>query len=158
MNRNSHKMTRRDGLAFIGAAAAWPLGALDAWAQSFPAHSLRVVHAGILPGVAFSDQDPWVVTHIRSITDDGKPSSKWGRLWGERYSGPPHIAFGHNARKEPQLHPDATGLDTGCVYGGRLTALVLPAGSEPPAPADSGDALVTYPARRAYENYGRPLS
>jgi hypothetical protein len=132
--------------------AAMPLG------LELTEHAVRVVHAGIVPGIPFAEQDPWLVTHIRSIGEDGKPSSKWGPLWGARYAGPPHIVFGHNARREPQLHADATGLDTSCVYGGRLTALVLPEGSPVPPPADRGDALVSVRARRAYADYGRPLS
>lgn len=123
-----------------------------------PEHEIRVVHAGVVPGIPFSEQDPWLVTHMRSISEDGVPSSKWGPLWGARYAGPPHVVFGHNARKEPQLHPDATGLDTACVYGGALTALVLPAGARVPSPSERRDALVSTPARRAYSDYGRPLS
>jgi hypothetical protein len=61
--------------------------------------------------------------------------------------------FGHNARKNPQIHPDATGIDTACVYGEHLTALVLPAGSEVPPPKDRPDALVAVRARRAYSDY-----
>ncbi|HEY3494530.1 MAG TPA: metallophosphoesterase family protein [Polyangiaceae bacterium] len=123
-----------------------------------PEHELRIVHAGVVPGIPFAEQDPWLLTHIRSISEDGVPSSKWGPLWGARYTGPPHVVFGHNARKDPQLHPDATGLDTACVYGGELTALVLPEAARLPAPADRRDALVAVPARRAYSDYGRPLS
>jgi hypothetical protein len=117
----------------------------------------RVLHAGIVPGLPMSEQDPYHVTHLRSISDAGEPSTKWGPPWGARYDGPPHIVFGHNARKDPQLHAHATGLDTGCVYGGALTALVVPLGSEPPRPADRGDALVVIPARREYTGYGAPL-
>jgi tripartite-type tricarboxylate transporter receptor subunit TctC len=44
MNGNSDHVTRRRSLALIGAAAgAWPLTVIDAWAQSFPSRSLRVV-------------------------------------------------------------------------------------------------------------------
>jgi len=120
-------------------------------------HELRVVHAGLVPGIPFAEQDPWLVTHIRSISEDGVPSAKWGPDWGARYAGPPHVVFGHNARKDPQLHRDATGLDTACVYGGTLTALVLPEGTRVPLIADRPDALVSMPARRAYSDYGRPL-
>jgi len=122
-----------------------------------PAHDVRIVHAGVVPGIPFADQDPWLLTHIRSITEKG-PSVKWGPLWGASYEGPPHIVFGHNARKDPQLHAHATGLDTACVYGGELTALVLPAGARLPPPNERRDLLVSERARRAYSDYGRALS
>ena len=122
-----------------------------------PEHGVRVVHAGIVPGLAFEKQDPWMLTHIRSIGADGKPSEKWGTLWGSLYQSEPHIVFGHNARQRPQLHPHATGLDTACVYGNALTALVLAEGAAPP-PVDSRlDAMVSVRARRAYSDYGREL-
>lgn len=113
------------------------LEAMPLWLDVDPL--MRVVHAGIVPGVPMRDQDPHHLITLRSISATGEPSSKWGPPWAARYQGPPHIVFGHNARKDPQLHPDATGLDTGCVYGGALTALVLPKGD-----------LVSVPARRAY--------
>lgn len=122
-----------------------------------PAQGVVVAHAGIDPALPLGDQDPWVVTHIRSIDSDGKPSEKWGLPWGARYTGPPHIVFGHNARQEPQLHPFATGLDTGCVYGGHLTAMILPAGSEPPRAEERHDCLISVPAREAYSSYGGGL-
>jgi hypothetical protein len=137
----------------------------DDWAvlESFPLwidvpeHNVRVVHAGVVPGVPFEAQDPWLLTHLRSLGDDGMPSEKWGTLWGSVYRGSPHIVFGHNARQRPQIHPDATGLDTACVYGGALTALVLQDGAAPPPPDSRLDALVSVRARRAYADYGRPL-
>jgi hypothetical protein len=110
-----------------------------------------------VPGVPFERQDPYLLTHLRSIADDGTPSVKWGIPWGKTYVGPPHVAFGHNARKHPQLHPDATGLDTGCVYGGALTALVLERGHALPPPEERYDVLVSVQARRAYSDYGQPL-
>lgn len=122
-----------------------------------PEHGVVVAHAGIDPRLSLAEQDPWVLTHVRSIDPDGKPSEKWGEPWGARYAGPSHIVFGHNARKLPQLHPFATGLDTGCVYGGRLTALILPDGAAPPPVADRGDCLISVPARAAYSDYGRGL-
>jgi hypothetical protein len=122
-----------------------------------PDHGVIVAHAGIDPSVPLSAQDAWVVTHVRSIDAQGKPSEKWGEPWGARYTGPSHIVFGHNARKSPQLHPFATGLDTGCVYGGRLTAMILPENTPPPPARDRGDCLISVPARAAYSDYGRGL-
>lgn len=132
------------------------LEALPLWLD-LPDAGLRIVHAGVVPGVPIEQQDPWVLTHVRSLKDDGEPTAKWGVPWGKSYVGPPHVVFGHNARKDPQLHPDATGLDTACVYGGALTALVLPAGSAVPPPDARRDALVSVPARQAYYDYGQPL-
>jgi hypothetical protein len=122
-----------------------------------PQHGVVMAHAGIDSRLPLTAQDPWLVTHIRSIDAEGEPSEKWGVPWGARYQGPPHIVFGHNARKLPQLHAFATGLDTGCVYGGRLTGMLLPEGAEPPPVADRGDCLISVPARDEYADYGRGL-
>lgn len=122
-----------------------------------PEHNVVVAHAGIDPRLPLAAQDAWVVTHVRSIDGDGKPSEKWGELWATHYNGPEHIVFGHNARKLPQLHPFATGLDTGCVYGGRLTGMLLAEGAAPPSPGDRGDCLISVPARAVYSDYGRGL-
>lgn len=120
------------------------------------APELWVVHAGVVPGVSWDAQDPWMLTHIRSIADDGTPSARWGTSWGVSYRGP-HIVFGHNAQRAPQLHPDATGIDTACVYGGALTALVLPDGAPIPPPETRAFALTSVLAKRPYVDYGRPL-
>lgn len=69
--------------------------------------------------------------------------------WSDVYDGREgHVFFGH----DPQLSPPeplrgahATGLDTGCCFGGRLTAAVLEAGADPRAAA-----FVSVPARARY--------
>jgi hypothetical protein len=126
------------------------LKALPLWVD-FPQHGVRVVHAGVAPGVPIEEQHPHTLMTIRCVTKDGEPVAKRGEaLWGAVYAGPPHVVFGHNARPDPQLHPWATGIDTGCVYGGRLTAMVLENGASPPPAGERGDVLVSVPARRAY--------
>lgn len=36
------------------------------------------------------------------------------------------VIFGHTVFQEPFVRPEKIGIDTGAVYGGRLTCLVLP--------------------------------
>jgi hypothetical protein len=121
-----------------------------------PEHGARVVHAGLLPGVAFEAQSPQTLMRIRTVRVAGP---KRGRarpkathvLWGAAYEGPPQVVFGHNAAPGLQLHAWATGLDTGCVYGGRLTAMVLAEGQRVPrALAARRALLVTEPAARIW--------
>jgi hypothetical protein len=134
---------RADDWAFLASTPLW----LD-----LPKHGVRVVHAGVVPGVPFEDQDARTLMRIRTVSANGDPQEKAsGVLWGARYKGPPHIVFGHNAGRAPQLHRWATGLDTGCVYGGRLTALVLEEGQQvPPDAKERRELLVSVPALRAY--------
>ena len=102
--------------------------------------STLVVHAGVVPGVPLDQQSRECLLNLRSIRDDGQPTKKLkGRAWASLWPGPEHIVFGHDAVRGLQRHPHATGLDTGCVYGGQLTALLLPE-----------RRLVSVDARRAY--------
>jgi Calcineurin-like phosphoesterase len=99
-----------------------------------------VVHAGAVPGIALEDQDREHLITLRSIDDKGRPSKRIeGRPWAAVWDGPERLIFGHDAVRGLQQHPMATGLDTGCVYGGKLTAILLPERK-----------LVSVPAQRAY--------
>jgi predicted phosphodiesterase len=160
-------LLKREPLPKIGkshAALAQELDEVE-WAQlealplsvELESHGVRVVHAGVVPGRSWQDQDPWMVTHMRSLLEDGAPSDRWGTPWGAAYEGPPHIVFGHNAQSVPQIHRHATGLDTACVYGGALTALVLEAGEPVPDVQARRARLVSVSARAAYADYGREL-
>lgn len=47
-------------------------------------------------------------------------------FWSDIYDGcNGFVLFGHNKFKEPKISEHAIGLDTGCVYGNRLTAIVI---------------------------------
>jgi len=124
----------RDELAWLEDRPLWI--ALDG--DDGPSH--LVVHGGVVPGVPLEAQERKYLLNLRSITADGAPTKKIeGQPWASLWTGPPHVVFGHDAVRGLQRHPWATGLDTGCVYGGALTALVLPTGD-----------LVSIPARRNY--------
>ncbi len=120
------------------------------YSLELPHHCLHVAHAGVMPGRAMNQQDSWVLTHIRSIDENGNPSASLGnRSWAEGYSGP-HIVFGHSAQRGVQLHEHATGLDSGCVYGKRLTSLVLQEDEPVPPLSRRARSLVSVPARRVH--------
>jgi Calcineurin-like phosphoesterase len=109
--------------------------------HTLPELDALVVHAGLVPGVPLLDQPRNMLINLRSITPGGEPSKRAdaGVPWASRWPGPTHVVFGHDAVRGLQRHPFATGLDTGCVYGRLLTALILPE-----------HRLVSVPARRAY--------
>ena len=48
-----------------------------------------------------------------------------GELWAKIYSGPYHIFFGHDAKRELQICDYSTGLDSGCCYGKYLTCAII---------------------------------
>jgi serine/threonine protein phosphatase 1 len=72
------------------------------------------VHAGIRPGIPLEAQSTEDLLWIR----------------GEFYRYPGRfeqtIVFGHTPLREVLNMEDRVGIDTGCVYGGKLTCLVLP--------------------------------
>jgi len=116
-----------------------------------PQHQVCVVHAGLVPGLPLGQQDPWVLTHVRSIDEQGQPSTEPGsRLWAATYRGPPHVVFGHSAQVGIQLHEHATGLDSGCVYGGRLTGLLIDEGRPVAALDQRRRALISVAAAKRY--------
>ena len=72
------------------------------------------VHAGLRPYISISEQSPedliWIRSHFLGSSYD----------WGKR------VIFGHTPFSVPFIEANKVGIDTGAVYGGRLTCLVLP--------------------------------
>jgi predicted phosphodiesterase len=114
----------------------------------FPEYHVLVVHGGVVPGVPLNEQKPELLLNLRSITPKGKPSKKMGDgvPWASLWQGPERIIFGHDALRGLQQHPHAIGLDSGCVYGGQLTAYVLPEAR-----------FYSVKAKRVYMALGEPL-
>ncbi len=123
-----------------------------------PEHALAVVHAGIVPGVPLAEQRPSTLMRIRTVRVSAG-GAHHDVLWGVAYGGPLHIVFGHNAQPGLQLHPFATGLDTACVYGGALTAMVLAEGQKiPRSRAARRRLLVAEPAERIHYDFTRKVA
>ncbi|KAI9440068.1 calcineurin-like phosphoesterase [Lactarius indigo] len=95
------------------------------------------------------NNDPWVVLNIRNLRNDNTVSRKTnkGKPWADIWNGtmsrcagfepstqakgdtlpcyPSTVVYGHTASRGLDIHRWTVGLDTGCVYGRRLTALIL---------------------------------
>jgi len=102
----------------VAALAAMPdahLGFLDMLRPSLVEEGWLFVHAGIRPDRAWAAQDEEDLYWIREefiLRPHGLPQT---------------IVFGHTPHRSVLVDlPYKVGIDTGCVYGGALTALELP--------------------------------
>jgi diadenosine tetraphosphatase ApaH/serine/threonine PP2A family protein phosphatase len=86
-----------------------------------------VVHAGVRPGVPLHEQSAEDLLELRTLGKKKRTSRK-GVPWYEVYDGEKIVLFGHWPAPEPRLARRAIGLDTGCVYGNRLTAYIIETG------------------------------
>ncbi len=80
---------------------------------------------------AWNDDDVRFAVSARFTTPDGRqPDQDWPPPgppfvnWVDLWKGPRTVVFGHFARQGLLVRPFARGIDTGCVYGGRLTAWI----------------------------------
>jgi len=96
---------------YMSYIASWPL--------FLRLRDALVIHAGLRPGVPVDKQGLWDLTELRRVGPKYRPWYEWYR------NGKPAV-FGHWVRRLPLVLEHAIGLDTGCVYGGALTACVLP--------------------------------
>ena len=106
-------------------------------------HATVMVHGGFVPGRAWDRQPARVVTRVQVVDEHGEPRKRadcpGAPHWSELWSGPPFVIYGHTPREAPRWSPWALGIDTACVFGGALTACILP-----------GRSLVQVRARKAY--------
>lgn len=94
-----------------------------------PSLNTRIVHAGLVPNKARVDQSQFDVQNMRNILPDhsATKSRAEGEPWITLWHGPEIVVFGHDAARGLQSHSKglAFGLDTGCCYGGQLTAIEM---------------------------------
>lgn len=99
-----------------------------------------VVHAGFQPnGSDPRFQDGEVLTSIRYVDQDGRKVKKSATRWASAWRRPENVIYGHHVISTdlPTLEFSETGglcvgLDTGCVFGGYLTAYVFDGSKKSP--------------------------
>lgn len=109
---------------------------------------LVVAHAGIEAPMIGHTSDR--IRHFCLFGDtDGKTDAHGLAIrydWAARYDGNPRIVYGHTPVAEPAEKNNSVCIDTGCCFGGALTALRYPEMQ-----------YVTVPARAKYASRARPF-
>ncbi len=110
---------------------------------------LVVAHAGIKESLQGKDNHR--VTAFTLYGDTSGELDEYGlpirNDWGAKYQGTATVVHGHTPMLEPRRVNRTVCIDTGCVFGGKLTALRYPE-----------DEFVSVIAHRQYSEYIKPLA
>ena len=109
----------------------WRMMAAAPLYLELPGHDALVVHAGMRPGLAPAQQDPDDLCRLQAIGHSGR-RRKWGTtdstFWASVCDYEGWVVYGHTHFPSPVRYGQTLGIDTGCCFGGWLTALELPSG------------------------------
>lgn len=117
--------------------------------------NVTILHAGITNKIDLSNatkKELESLIRIRDLDINEKTLSLGqtpfgSRPWSEFYDGGEgYIVYGHEARSKVKIDKYSFGIDTGCVYGNKLTALIIHDTQEPMFHYD----IVQVRARMAY--------
>jgi len=99
---------------------------------SLPRQNAIVVHAGLVPSLPLQRQERKTMVTARNLVESGdsEPAvavskTERGAPIGSCWPGPSLVVYGHDAKRGLQRYPHAVGLDTGCVYGKKLSGIYL---------------------------------
>lgn len=95
---------------------------------------ITVLHAGVLNSMSLehlSKHEIQKILRLRYLDKSGKPvmfgkETKDSIFWADIYNGKQgFIVYGHQHFDDPKVNQYSIGIDTGCVYGNRLSAAVF---------------------------------
>ena len=103
---------------------------LHDWIESLPVfiktNSFIAVHAGLEPGREPDESKRDILFNIRTWDGIGNDlENPDNPPWYEYYTEQRPVFYGHWARKNLNIRPPVYGLDSGCVYGKKLSAYIL---------------------------------
>jgi len=102
--------------------------------------NLTLVHAGLLNKIELDTaekKDLEYLLWVRYLKEDNIPLSlgkedETSKYWAELYDGDEgFVVYGHEPFQEVRVDNYSIGIDTGCVYGNRLTACIVSDTVEP---------------------------
>lgn len=126
VEKGVEKMSTPQRKAFAGLEPEWErcVEQIEEWPLYRELPDIDLVHAGLEPGkLALCEMDERILLTIR--TWDGVGELLWNKEdppWFRVVEWPKKVVFGHWAYQMPPTPPGFFGLDSGCVYGGWLTA------------------------------------
>ena len=126
----------------------------DALIYNLDVRNTIIVHAGFITGKPLDEQDIPTMILVRGLQKKESADGPWEfysfskaktlgpdavahskpavgpTLWAKTWEGPERVVFGHDAAIGLQRYDGdlALGIDTGNVYGGQLSGLILPRG------------------------------
>ena len=114
------------------------------WLEALPFYieeeDFLVVHAGLVPGEHPQYSDPNLLMNIRTWDGQGNDiRSEFNPAWYSHYKDTKLVIYGHWANQGLKVRKNTIGLDTGCVYGHKLSGILLP-----------GRRILQIPALRNY--------
>ena len=107
------------------------LGQWVKWLSNLPLYieekDFLVVHAGLVPGEKPQDSNPHFLMNIRTWEGPGKDiKNEKNPPWYEFYKNKKLVVYGHWAKQGLKIRSNTIGLDSACVYGKKLSGLLLP--------------------------------
>ena len=120
--------TRGDGLSEeIRERASFLIPWIRSWPFYIEEKRFVVVHAGVVPEYTLEKTPPKILTHVRYWDRKLRRMDKYSGIpWYRLYEGERLVIYGHWAIKGLAVRSNTIGLDSGCVWGGSLSALILP--------------------------------
>ena len=97
--------------------------------QSLDHDQLIIAHAGIRKEMINQPVNKKLITFVLygditgEVLPDGRPLR---RDWAKSYDGSKWVVYGHTPIKEARIKNRTVNIDTGCVFGGKLSALRYP--------------------------------